>query len=179
MRLNLLPLFAAVLLVAACETAPEETGDTTGGGDTTATTGGTSADVSSDPTSAPPAGPVPGSQEDLNQTAGDRVFFGFDRYDLTSAARETLRAQAAWMQANPGVTVTVEGHADERGTREYNLALGERRANSIKNYLIALGVDGDRVRTISFGKERPTVLGSNEAAWAANRRGVTLVGQGS
>ncbi len=120
-------------------------------------------------------GPAPGSQQDLVVNVGDRVFFGYDRYDLTPEAQSTLELQAEWMKRYPSVTVTVEGHCDERGTREYNLALGERRANAVKSYLVALGVDPMRVNTISFGKERPAVLGSNAAAWSQNRRGVSLV----
>lgn len=120
-------------------------------------------------------GPEPGTQEHLVQQVGDRVFFGFDRYDLTNEAQATLRAQADWLRQFPSVNVIIEGHADERGTREYNLALGERRANSIKNYLVALGIDASRIEVVSYGKERPAVIGSNEEAWAQNRRGVMVV----
>lgn len=118
---------------------------------------------------------APGTQEDLAQNVGDRVFFGYDRYDLSDEARGVLEKQAAWLQQYANLSITIEGHADERGTREYNLALGERRANSVKNYLVALGVSPSRVNTISYGKERPAVLGSDESAWAQNRRGVTVV----
>lgn len=120
-------------------------------------------------------GPAPGTQADLVVNVGDRVFFGYDRYDISPEARVTLDNQAAWLNQHPNLSVTVEGHCDERGTREYNLALGERRANSVKNYLVALGVDPRRITTISYGKERPAVPGSNETAWAQNRRGVTKV----
>ncbi len=120
-------------------------------------------------------GPVPGTQADLVVNVGDRIFFGYDRYDLSSEAQGVLSAQARWLQQYPNLAVTVEGHADERGTREYNLALGERRANSVKNYLVALGVSPNRITTISYGKERPAVPGSNETAWSQNRRGVTKV----
>ncbi len=119
-------------------------------------------------------------QKEFASAAGnDRVFFGFDRYDLTSEARATLDRQAAWLVSNEraSVRVTVEGHTDDRGTREYNLALGERRANSIQRYLTAKGVAASRIQTISYGKERPEVLGSGEAVWAQNRRGVTLVAE--
>ena len=105
----------------------------------------------------------------------DRVFFATNESVLTTASRETLRKQAAWLRKNSDVTVVLEGHADERGTREYNLALGEKRAQSVKNYLINLGISSDRVSTISYGKERPAVIGSNDGAWAQNRRSVTLV----
>lgn len=120
-------------------------------------------------------GPEAGTQADLVVNIGDRVFFGYDRYDLNPEGRAILDAQAGWLQRYPSLDVTVEGHADERGTREYNLALGDRRANSVKNYLIALGVDPRRINTISYGKERPAVAGSNDAAWAQNRRSVTKV----
>jgi peptidoglycan-associated lipoprotein len=119
---------------------------------------------------------VPGSFEDFVQQAGsDRVFFEFDSYQLDSAAQSTLTAQAGWLAKYPNVRVTIEGHADERGTREYNLALGERRANSVKNFLAGQGVSAERINIISYGKERPAVEGSNEAAWAQNRRAVTVL----
>lgn len=120
-------------------------------------------------------GPPAGSQESLVAEAGDRVFFEFDKSDLDSDARQALQRQADWLRANAGATVTVEGHCDERGTREYNIALGARRATAVKNYLVALGIDGDRISTISYGEERPEVAGSSERAWAQNRRGVTIV----
>ena len=106
---------------------------------------------------------------------GDRVFFDYDRYNLQTKARMVLEKQAAWLKKYGNLTVIVGGHADERGTREYNLALGERRANAVKDYLVALGISADRIRTISFGKERPVAMGSNETAWAQNRRSVTNV----
>ena len=120
-------------------------------------------------------GPTPGSQADLVVNIGDRVFFGYDSYDLTQEARATLEQQAAWMNTHQALSVTVEGHADERGTREYNLALAERRATAVRNYLVALGVSPSRVGTISYGKERPAVVGANSTSWAQNRRGVTVV----
>lgn len=120
-------------------------------------------------------GPAPGTQADLVVNVGDRVFFGSDRYDLSAEARSVLDAQASWLAQYPNLNVTVEGHADERGTREYNLALGDRRANSVKSYLVALGVDPRRINVVSYGKERPAVPGVNESAWAQNRRGVTKV----
>lgn len=120
-------------------------------------------------------GPVPGTQQDLVVNIGDRVFFDFDRYDLTPEGQRILDAQAQWLQQYPNLNVTIEGHCDERGTREYNLALGERRANSVRSYLVALGVDPNRIAVISYGKERPAVLGSNPSAWAQNRRAVTIV----
>lgn len=115
------------------------------------------------------------TQTYLEQSIGDRVFFGYDSYSLTNEARQTLLAQAKWLQRFPRLQVTIEGHCDERGTREYNLALGERRANAAKNYLVALGIDASRINVISYGKERPAMPGSNEAAWAKNRRSVTII----
>ena len=177
MRTKFVIVFAALFLVAACETAPEETASTAGAGAAAETT--TSAGVSGEAVSAQPststAGPTPGTQEDLVVNVGDRVFFDFDKAVIMAAAEKTLKRQAVWLKQYGGVTVTVEGHCDERGTREYNLALGERRANAIKNYLVALGVDANRIATISYGKERPEALGHNEAAWSQNRRSVTAV----
>jgi len=104
----------------------------------------------------------------------DRVFFATNKSVLTTAARDTLRKQAAWMRKNSSVTVTVEGHADERGTREYNLALGERRANAAKDYMMTYGISGNRISVISYGKERPVNSGSSPLAWSQNRRAVTV-----
>jgi len=120
-----------------------------------------------------------GSQEDLVANVGDRVFFDTDRSSLSDEARATLQRQAAWMKLYPNLTFTIEGHADERGTREYNLALGGRRANSAKDYLVSLGVDGSRLNTVSYGKERPVCLESNENCWGQNRRAVTVVASGA
>ena len=104
----------------------------------------------------------------------DRVFFATNKSVLTTAARDTLRKQAAWMRKNKNVNVTLEGHADERGTREYNLALGERRANAAKDYLMTYGISGNRISVISYGKERPVNSGSTPLAWSQNRRAVTV-----
>ena len=166
MRFNILGMIAAVALVAACETAPTKEDAASGSG---AKSGLTEAYETS-----APVGPSMGSQEDLVVNVGDRVFFGFDKYNLQAESRQVLEKQAAWLEKHGVLTVVVGGHADERGTREYNLALGERRANSVKDYLVALGVANDRVSTISYGKERSVALGSNEAAWAQNRRSVTV-----
>ena len=116
-----------------------------------------------------------GTQQYLDAVVGDRVYFDYDQYNVRADAVGTLENQAAWMQQFPNVTVTIEGHCDERGTREYNLALGERRANAVKDYLTLNGVDGSRIKVISYGKERPSVQGSDAGAWAENRRGVTVV----
>ena len=161
-----------VLFVAACATKPKDTADSSGSGSSSS-----GSDVSSEGTITETTGSgiVSGSQEDLIVNVGDRVFFGYDSSDLDSDALELLQDQVAWLKQNSDVTVTIEGHCDERGTREYNLALGEKRAQAVKNYLIGLGINPDRVSTISYGKERPAVVGSNDGAWAQNRRSVTLV----
>ena len=119
---------------------------------------------------------LPAMQADLVAKAGsDTVYFGTDESSLDDQSKATLAAQARWLLANPSVRGSIEGHADERGTREYNLALGERRANAAKDFLIANGVPAGRLTTISWGKERPVATGSNEEAWAQNRRAVTVV----
>jgi len=118
---------------------------------------------------------APGTQADLVVNVGDRVFFGYDRYDVSDEARMTLDKQATWLKQYASLSITVEGHADERGTREYNIALGDRRATAVKNYLVAAGVEASRINTISYGKERPAVPGSDETSWTQNRRGVTKV----
>ena len=159
MRVNVFGPMAALLLVAACADQ----------GTTTTTTETTTTETPPQSVSA---------QEDLVINVGDRVFFDFDKSDLRPDAIDTLNRQADWMNANGSITVAVEGHCDERGTREYNLALGERRAASAKQYLESMGVSGGRMETVSYGKERPAVLGSNEAAWAQNRRAVMVVKSG-
>ena len=124
------------------------------------------------------SGIVPGSRADFLQQAGtDTIHFDTNSSDVTGEATGILQAQARWLSAHAAVRVTVEGHCDERGTREYNLALGQRRANSAKNALVADGVSADRISVISYGKERPAAMGSDEASWAQNRRAVTVVPQ--
>jgi peptidoglycan-associated lipoprotein len=151
MKTRLFGAVAAIALLGACSNT-----------DNTATTGG--------------GGTIrPGSQEDLVANVGDRVFFDFDRSTVRADQRPVLERQAAWMGRFPDVRVQVEGHTDERGTREYNLALGQRRANAARDVLVAGGVNGARIQTISYGKDRPAALGSDEAAWAQNRRAVTVV----
>ncbi|WP_341705636.1 peptidoglycan-associated lipoprotein Pal [Ferrovibrio sp.] len=169
MRLNsfgskFLAVAAVSLFLAACEKAPE-TGAATGG------TGGSSSTATGTTT----AGIQSGSVQDFQVNVGDRVFFDFDKFDVKPAGKATLDKQAAWLKKYPNWKVVIEGHCDERGTREYNLALGERRANAVKTYLANQGIPANRVTTISYGKERPVALGSNEAAWAQNRRGVTVL----
>ncbi|MGH7069776.1 MAG: peptidoglycan-associated lipoprotein Pal [Acetobacteraceae bacterium] len=156
MKTRLIGAMAAVALLAACATTPKPT--TTGAGATAAT-----------------AGPAPGSQQDLVQNVGDRVFFAFDRSNLSSEADATLTRQAAWLQKYGEVKVLVAGNCDERGTEEYNLALGGRRANAARDFLAAKGVSPSRIETISYGKDRPVALGSNEQAWAQNRNAITSV----
>jgi peptidoglycan-associated lipoprotein len=122
---------------------------------------------------------VPGSAEDLRVNVGDTVHFDYDKYAIMDADKATLQRQAAWLGKYPSVRVAVEGHADERGTREYNLALGARRANAVKEYLVSLGVSAARVETVSYGKERPMCSESTESCWAQNRRGVTIIASGA
>ena len=167
----------AGLALVACETTPESTGSTTGlVKPSTEQNTVVSPSTGTQITSLTPQSDVQaGSQEDLVTNVGDRVFFALDSVELSVEARTTLEKQAIWLQQNLSVVATIEGHADERGTREYNLALGEKRAQSVKNYLISLGVSEARVATISYGKERPAVVGSNDGAWAQNRRSVTIV----
>lgn len=119
---------------------------------------------------------IPGSNADFLQQMQGRntIFFDTDKYDIDATDAAALRAQAEWLQRYPAKRVTLEGHCDERGTRDYNLALGERRANAAKNYLVSLGIDAARITTVSYGKERPVALGSNAQAWAQNRRAVTI-----
>ena len=181
MRTKLIGIFAALLLIAACETTPEESAESMSSGDSADSMDDTmeesagSMDESMDKMVEPEErGPAPGSDEDF-YSLGDRVFFDLDKFNLKAPARRVLERQADWLNTYANVSITIEGHCDERGTREYNLALGERRASSVKNYLIALGVDPGRVNTISYGKERPDALGSNEAAWSQNRRGVSII----
>ena len=136
------------------------------------------------PQAAPAPAPVtsrilPGSAEDFRVNVGDTVHFGYNEYNIEDSDKALLGRQAQWLARYPAVRVTVEGHCDERGTREYNLALGARRANAVKEYLVSQGVSTARVETVSYGKERPICTESNEACWTQNRRGVTLVTGGA
>ena len=135
-----------------------------------------------------PTGPVtggglgsaqPGSEQDFVVNVGDRIYFDLDSYEVRPEAMPRLDAQAQWLQRYPSVTIRIEGNADERGTREYNLALGARRANAIRDFLIAQGVSASRIETISFGKEKPIDAGSTEEAWAKNRNGHTAITDGA
>ncbi|MDX6750995.1 peptidoglycan-associated lipoprotein Pal [Geminicoccaceae bacterium 1502E] len=177
MKLKLLSMGAAALLLAACSSTSDSMTDSTGGAGSAGGLGGMSGIGSSDLGGSGSAmGNVgPGSQEDLEVNVGDRVFFAYDSSSIDDAARQTLDRQTAWLQQFPNVTVTIEGHADQRGTREYNLALGERRAAAAKNYLTASGVSSNRILTLSYGEERPLDDGQNDSAYALNRRAVTVV----
>ncbi len=154
MNIKMLGAFAAVALLAACSTPKTTT--TEGAG-------------------AAAGGIVPGSQEDLVANVGDRVFFDFNTSGLRADAKGTLDKQAAWLAKYGSVNVQIAGNCDERGTEEYNLALGERRAHSAASYLTAKGVAAARMTTISYGKDRPTAQGSTEQAWAQNRNAITSV----
>jgi peptidoglycan-associated lipoprotein len=158
-------LISAALLLAACGSNPEPAplGGPGAGGP-----GGGGAGITGSPLG-------PGSQRDLAAVAGDRVFFAYDRSDISPEAQQILERQALWLKRYPNVNVTIEGHADERGTREYNLSLGERRAQAVQNVLIALGIPASRLSTISYGKERPEIPHSDEQSYAQNRRAVTVV----
>jgi peptidoglycan-associated lipoprotein len=159
---------AAILALAACTTKPKATEE--------------------QPPVAPPAqssapsvqsSVVPGSIQDFRVNVGDTVHFAYNAFDISDEDKGVLQRQSTWLQRYPQVRVTVEGHCDERGTREYNLALGARRANAVKEYLVSLGVSSARLDTISYGKERPICTESNESCWAQNRRGVTTIVSGA
>lgn len=156
MNIKILGAFAAVALLAACASKPATTAASTG-------------------TGAATAGPAPGSEEDLVANVGDRVFYAFDKSILTPEDKATLDRQAAWMAKYPQVQVLVAGNCDDRGTEEYNLALGQRRANAARDYLVAKGVNPARIKTISYGKDRPVAQGDNEQAWAQNRNAISSV----
>ena len=128
-------------------------------------------------TQTTPTGPVVGSQAHFEAAVGSSsvIYFDTDRFNIDGSDAAALQAQAQYFARFPQLTFTIEGHADERGTREYNLALGERRANAAKNYLVSLGVGANRIRTVSYGKERPVALASNAAAWAQNRRAASII----
>ncbi len=166
MNLKLLGAVAALALMVGCadKTAQNQAQTGAGGAGAGAGTGAGSG-----------SGYAPGSQQDLAATAGDRVFFDTDSSVVREDGRSTLQKQAQWMSQNANVRVRIEGNADERGTREYNYALGQRRANAARDQLVANGVSGARVSVISYGKDRPASLGSTDDAWAQNRSAVTAV----
>ena len=185
----LAPLAAVVVIVAACQSVPDsELASNTAGEsvldsdvssavsestvDTNSIDSGT---IETEIEAVDPSAPLPGTQEDLVQNVGDRIFFDLDSAVLSPQSRGVLEKQAEWLKLFPDVSVTIEGHCDERGTREYNLALGERRASVVRSYLIALGVEAQRLNTISYGKERPYALGHDGEAWTLNRRSVSVI----
>ncbi|MBC8241527.1 MAG: peptidoglycan-associated lipoprotein Pal [Alphaproteobacteria bacterium] len=165
-------LAATILLVAACGTPAEEKADASGTGGAKQST---SMMTKAEPKAMMKSKVIPGSQEDLVLNIGGQIQFDFDKSNLRTDSRRVVERWADWMRQYPAVTVTIEGHCDERGTREYNLGLGERRADSARKYLIALGINADRVGTISYGKERPLCVSSNEECWSQNRRDMLLV----
>jgi peptidoglycan-associated lipoprotein len=160
MKLHVVGALAALSLLAACASKPPATGGTQTGTQTTT-----------------PSGPsiTPGSQEDLVANVGDRVFFELNSSSLSDAAQATLDKQVAFLQRYPTDKFQIAGNCDDRGTEEYNIALGNRRAHSAKEYLVAKGISASRLTTISYGKDRPTALGDNEEAWAQNRNAISSV----
>jgi peptidoglycan-associated lipoprotein len=172
MHLKLVAAAAALALLSACSGS---SGDSASAGGRGGTSGIESSSLGGDRGAPGRGSQRPGSQEDLVASVGDRVYFDTDSSSVRADQRSVLERQAAWLQQYRQVQVTVEGHADERGTREYNLALGQRRAISARDILVANGVAGSRISTISFGKDRPQSLGSDQQAWAQNRRAVTSV----
>ena len=187
-------LAAGAALLTACETASEIDAIASGASGSSATTSTTSSgssdssSSSSSSTSSSGASGASGSSSDSTTTysydtdpntalikVGDRVLFGYDSSELDDDDRSVLDNQAKFLNQNPSLKVTIEGHCDERGTREYNLALGEKRASAVKDYLISVGINSERISVVSYGKERPQVLGSNKAAWSMNRRSVTTI----
>ena len=155
---NFFAIFLLTSFLASCATAPSETSST------------------SQSQSQVVGGVYVGTEtiEMLAVNVPDRVFFAYDSYSLAASAQATLSKQAKWLKANPSIAIAIEGHADERGTREYNLALGDRRASSVKDYLMSQGISSNRISTISYGKERPVQSGSNDTSWAQNRRSVSV-----
>ncbi len=170
MRMRLLSVLAAVTLITACESAPRKTTGVTDTVNNMSSSGG--------PTTVPAPAGVPQGEFEL-AVSQDRIFFDFDKYVVRPDAKLVLTRWVDWIKQHPQHLMTLEGHADERGTREYNLALGEKRANAVKEFLIAHGVSPDQITTLSYGKERPAVSGTGETAWAQNRRTVAAVSMGS
>ena len=163
-----------VLGLAACESAPQQDSSMSGAGGR----GGSTSGVSSSPmggVSSNALGGREGAQQQLATEAGDRVLFETDSHSLNSQAVSILERQVAWLKRNGQWRVVIEGHCDERGTREYNLALGDRRATAVRNYLVNQGIPSQRISVISYGKERPVAVGNSESSWSQNRRGVTVL----
>lgn len=175
---RLFTLLTATAFLAACETASTTTGDATSSAQSSSTNTATTASSSSSSSSASSSSSGESGSANVKSEfakVGTTVLFDFDSAQLTDYAQRVLDRQAAFMKARPETRVTIGGHADERGTREYNLALGERRASSARDYLVAKGVNAARIRIISYGKERPASVGSTEAAWRLNRRAQTVL----
>ena len=171
----LLSMFLA-FFISACSTTPKDAADSSGSGSsgdfntaTASTTSEGEATTGVDTSTSDFSGVIRGTQEDLVVSVGDRVFFAYDSAELDADAQELLQAQAAWLKQYNKTSITIEGHCDERGTREYNLALGERRANAVKDYLMTYGISSNRLSVVSYGKERPVNSGSNPLAWSQNR----------
>ena len=167
---RILAICAVAFLFTACETASNVTGDSASGSSSSSATTATTAVAESSSTTATQMS----ASEKLAQV-GNTVYFGFDSSELAGEAQAILDRQAAFLNVNPTMVVIIEGHADERGTREYNLALGDRRAVAVRDYLLAKGLNASRIRTVSYGKERPAVSGSNEGSWEFNRRAATVL----
>ena len=192
---RLIALIAMTFFLAACETASQTASDSSGDSSSTTTTASSDASSSSsgDGSSSSSSSSSSSASDSSSASAGagsststrtpaekltaigNTVYFAFDSAALDPRGQQTLSRQAAFLKVNPSIKITIEGHCDERGTREYNLALGERRASASRDFLLAQGVDAARVRIVSYGKERPVVEGSNEAAWAKNRRSATMI----
>ncbi|QNL17921.1 peptidoglycan-associated lipoprotein Pal [Hyphobacterium sp. CCMP332] len=168
MKFKLLLIAGMTAVLAACASTPPQT-------TTEAPTSEPPRTTRTDTTGTVDPGPVPGTEAHFVATAGDRVFYDLDRSTLTAAGRETLRRQADWLNAYSGTNILIAGNCDERGTREYNLALGARRANAARDYLVSLGVSPSRIQTVSYGKERPTCRESGERCWSLNRNATTMI----
>lgn len=179
-----LTLFAAVALLAACETASDVSSDVSGTSNDSTNNGVSSSSNTGSDDGTSNSGTT--AQKKAKQKAkasaekkltqiGVTTYFGFDSSVLSAKAQATLNRQAAFLKSEPALRIIIQGHCDERGTREYNLALGDRRASVARDYLVAKGVNSARIRTISYGKERPAIVGSNKSAWAKNRRTVTVI----
>ena len=166
---------ATIALAACASNPPPEPPPTPSASNTTTVTPPVQPPVQPPRVTPPPSGPLAGSKADFAVKATDRVYFDYDAYNLDSDDQRSLSSQIAWLKQFPSTRVEVQGHADERGTRDYNIALGERRAQSVKSFLVAQGISESRIQTISFGKDKPLDMGRDEAAWARNRNSYTNV----
>jgi peptidoglycan-associated lipoprotein len=181
MRFNTKPAvtLAAIALAAALSACASKPKPQPEPGPTTAPPATTQPTYPQPPQPPVTGRPIPGSVQDFVVNVGDRVYFDFDAYQIRSDAEPVLAQQSAWLQRYPAVRVRIEGNCDERGTREYNLALGARRANAVREFLMAHGVAPSRIETVSYGKERPIDGGSGEEAWARNRNAHTAITEGA